>query len=186
MTETAPTTLSQSVWRRAPNRLVVALLGLLALIGAACGAVTTEPTPTPPVTPADQPLQQMVRDVVLTLNQSVKDEDFTALFDEFHIRSQVYVSPDIMQKTYQRFIDDGVDLSAVATTDAVFNGEPRRERRGLVLVISGHYPLPAGKVPFQVRYWYRDNGWGLHAVLVRAPGSSDIPLPPDREPEFTR
>ena len=62
----------------------------------------------------------------------------------------------------------------------------RRERRGLVLVLSGHYPLPAGKVPFQVRYWYRDNGWGLHAVLVRAPGSSDIPLPPEREPEFTR
>jgi hypothetical protein len=159
---------------------------LLALVVAACGAVTVEPTPTPPVAPVGQDLQGMVRDVVLVLDQSVKDEDFTTLYDMFHLRSQVNVSSNIMQTTYQRFIDDEIDLSAVATTDAVFNGEPRRERRGLVLVISGHYPLPAGKVPFQVRYWYRDNGWGLHAVLVRAPGSKDIQLPPDREPEFTR
>ena len=104
----------------------------------------------------------------------------------YHLRSQLNISPEIMDKIYDRFIDDEIDLSEVATVDPVFNGEPRREKRGMILVLTGHYPLSASDVPFEIRYWFREDGWGLHAVLVRAPGAAPIPLPPDRETEFTR
>ena len=148
-------------------RFVMGLfLGLLAVVGTACGSGEKVPTPRP--TPSEQELQALTRTVVTAFAEAVKKEDFTEFFKLYPIGSTANIGPGMLKTSYQHFIDDKIDVSGAASVDAVYDGPPTSESL-VILMVEGHYPLPAGKVPFMIRFRYEDERWQLHKFHIRVP-----------------
>ena len=78
---------SQSVGASLRGVFVIGLfLGLLAVVGTACGNGKQVPTPGP--TPSDQELQALTRTVVTAFAEAVKEEDFTKFFELYPVASR--------------------------------------------------------------------------------------------------
>lgn len=149
-------------------RFVLGLvLGLTVSAGTACGNPKVVPTPGP--TPSDQELQELTRTVMVGFSKAIQAEDFTDFYEMYPINSRSIISVSSLQRAYQHFIDGDVEIGAVATVEAVFDGPLTRELSDKVLVVEGHYPLSSGDLGFKIRYIYADEKWHLHKFHAIVP-----------------
>ena len=117
--------------------------------------------------PATPELQALTRDVMLGLDKAAKDEDFTELFETLPAASQALFSAGMLQQAHQKLIDDKVDVSDVATVDAIFNGPPDMKEYGAKMYVNGYYPVAAGDLRFKPQFIHTDDIWRLHRFFAK-------------------
>lgn len=123
--------------------------------------------------PNDEDLTKMIRDTLLEFNRTVKLGDFTEFHKNMSLAFRLEIHLIQLQAAYQRFIDNEIDIGAVADLEPIFEKLPYFERnnRSLndVVVVSGYFPTQPFPVPFVIRYRYEHPNWMLYKFLVGFP-----------------
>ena len=143
------------------------LFALLVVAGTACGGGPAFPSPGP--TPDEPELETMTHLVMTGFAEAVQEEDFTEFYEMYAIGSRMTISPSSLKRAYQHFIDNDIDLRAVATVDPVFDGPPTRESSNRVILVQGHFPLPSMNLGFKIRYQFVEGQWHLHKFQAIVP-----------------
>ncbi|HEX8281561.1 MAG TPA: hypothetical protein VF551_09295, partial [Chthoniobacterales bacterium] len=95
---------------------------------------------------------------------------------------QEQITPAKLQEIFATFIEQQLDLSAVATVNPVFAPAPKLDSDGL-LVLEGTYPTSPSKVLFRLKYVYEKPAWKLLGIKldVKPAGAEEVKLPSETE-----
>ncbi len=145
--------------------------------------------PTERIPPDAKQSKELVRTALLGLNDAVHTNNFQPLFDDLslHWQDQIVPPPEKvmpgrqrppltekerelgasrLQHAFRNFVDQKIDLSGVKDMEPVFDGPAWVNTDG-ELIISGHYPLPAYRVIFALKFFYELPNWRLLGLDVR-------------------
>lgn len=131
--------------------------------------------------PSIQGLENLVRDTVLEFNQAAKSGDLTEFYEETSTALKIQVAQVQIELAYERFINEPIDLSVIASMDPVFDTLPmidRDRRAGDVFVISGYFPMEPAPLPFVLRYHSSsvDKRWRLYKFLIQYPTTDELTM----------
>ena len=115
--------------------------------------------------PADEEARALVRQTLLDFNRAVQDRDFTAFHGGIAELWKKEISPQGLQKVFQSFLDNRVDLGGIADLVPVLEGSPREDERGR-LVVAGHYATMPSRVSFRLEYASERGAWKLAGIQV--------------------
>lgn len=117
--------------------------------------------------PSQPELAALSRDALLKLNDAIKRRDFRELFNSLSEkwRNQIGLSLRRLERTYQPFIDAGVTLDGVTSTEPFFTQPPQINSKGL-LVLTGYFPTQPYRVNFSLEFTYEMPNWRLFGLDV--------------------
>jgi hypothetical protein len=117
---------------------------------------------------------------MLKLNEAIKTKDFNDFYQSVSEtwRNDIGLSIKRMERTYQPFIDIGVNLDAVEKADPVFTDPPQINSSGYLMLI-GYFPAQVHRITFKLEFTYEMPEWklfGIDVALVRdVPASQASP-----------
>ena len=131
--------------------------------------------------PSTQELENLVRDTVLEFDRAATSGDLTEFYEETSTALKIHVSQIQIELAYERFVNEPIDLSVVASMDPIFDGLPmidRDRRAGDVFVISGYFPMEPSPLPFVLRYHSSsvDKRWRLYKFLIQYPTTDELTM----------
>lgn len=139
--------------------------------------------------PDEAAVKALVLDTLLRFNTAVHDKSFVEFFQKCSLAwqdqlvtgevlpgpprtarkalsdVQVEIGSSKLQRAFQPFIDQGIDLSAIKTLDPKFDAPARVTTDGL-LVVSGEYPSKPYRVIFSLKYMYELPKWKVFGLDV--------------------
>jgi len=130
---------------------------IYAIHNSPAGLQSQDSAPSLP-TSADQAAltKQSMRDFAAGIN-SKNMESFRETISQFWKKQ---VTTEELNKAFATFMDQNIDLTVLEPLEPVFDGEPRIDEDGL-LVITGNYPTEPSQVAFDHRYLYEGSAWKL-------------------------
>jgi hypothetical protein len=135
---------------------------VLSFTGAVAGG-SAEPAKKP--MPEDDELKAMVSTTLADFGAAVRAENFESFYESTARLWQSQTSAEELQKTFQPFLDQQVDLAEVEGIDPVFDNPPTIDEDG-VLLLTGYFPTESARVEFEVSYVYEHPDWKLIGLAV--------------------
>ncbi|MGZ4966900.1 MAG: hypothetical protein ACXV97_06975 [Chthoniobacterales bacterium] len=124
-------------------------------------AGTTE-APLPP----ENEIRALVKDSLGNFNQAVEGKDFTEFYGQIAAVWQKQTTPAKLQKLFQSFIDQEVDLAPALKLKAAFDPAPALTEDGIIIV-SGSLPSEPSQVKFELGYIFESPAWKLVKINVK-------------------
>jgi hypothetical protein len=119
--------------------------------------------------PTEQEIRRLVRANLLRFNQAIASQSFDAFYDSVSAKWQEALTKGQLQREFQPFIDNKIDLSAADKTEPVLDPPPVINSEGL-LVVSGQFPMPSYRAVFNMKFYYELPEWklfGLDVAIVK-------------------
>jgi hypothetical protein len=116
--------------------------------------------------PSEETLRRMTKEALLDFNQAIKAKDFKPFHDKIAALWKREVTPEGLQKTFQKFIDLQVDIGGIQDVNPVFDKPPALDDNGS-LAVSGYYPTKPLQVTFNLDYTYEHPAWKLIGIRVK-------------------
>jgi hypothetical protein len=119
--------------------------------------------------PTEEELRGLITGVFLKFQQGVDVGDFREFHDSLAPAFRINASLLLLQEAYQHFIDDRVDISAVADVEAVFDRPARLSttRFGDRVSVSGRYMIEPEPVTFKLQFLYYHPEWKLNTHTIK-------------------
>lgn len=115
--------------------------------------------------PDEQAVKQLVRETLGLFNTAVTGKSFTEFYGNVSTAWQSQLTERQLERAFQPFIDQGVNLSGALKLEPVLDPPPQITTEGL-LVVSGHYPSKPYHVEFALKYIYELPSWKLFGIDV--------------------
>jgi hypothetical protein len=133
--------------------------------------------------PSERQTRKIVHDAMLSFAEAIKTQSFHDFYTQASKAWQSQLTENQLQRAFQAFIDQGVNLSGVADVEPAFDAPPRVTTDGLLLV-SGHYPTKPFEVVFAFKFVYELPEWKLFGVdvFLRKAASADATPAPGATP----
>ncbi len=115
--------------------------------------------------PDEKTTALLVRDNLLQFNNAIRTRSFTDFYNFVAVAWQAQLTEKQLQRAFQGFIDQNVDISTIKDLEPVFDNPPMISSDGLLLV-SGHYPTKPYVVTFSLKFIYELPDWKLFGLDV--------------------
>ena len=127
--------------------------------------------------PASKELQLLAKNTMLDFDKAVREKSFVEFYNNmWTFRSSISLWK--FQATFEKFIQNNIDLSSTNVVAPTFIDEPSLERSpsGTLLVTNGIFDTENGSIPFTFRYLYDHPNWKLININVGFPGDPTFNL----------
>jgi hypothetical protein len=115
--------------------------------------------------PPENEIRQLVRDNLLRFNEAIASRSFDAFYDSVATHWQDQLTKGQLQRAFQPFIDQKINLGGVANATPIFDEAPAISSEGL-LVVTGHYENKPYRIQFAMRFYYELPTWKLFGLDV--------------------
>jgi hypothetical protein len=115
--------------------------------------------------PPEPEIRQLVRQNLLSFNEAIASKSFDAFYDSVSTKWQDQLTKGQLQRAFQPFIDQKIDIGSVAQVEPVFDTPPAINSEGL-LVVSGHFATKPYQTVFTMRFYYELPTWKLFGLDV--------------------
>ena len=115
--------------------------------------------------PSDKELRGLALDSLLAFNKAIQTKTFESFYGRIANLWRKETTPEALLKVFQPFIDAKVDIAPIAKLDPAFDGTPKINDDGF-LVLKGSYPTKPSKVSFALKYFFEDDAWKLVGINV--------------------
>lgn len=129
-----------------------------------CSVALVSQAATPKVPPTAE-LKTLARDSLLQFNDAIQAKDFTGFHKKISALWQSQITPEQLLEVFHSFIDQHVNIAAIATVEPVFEPAPKIDGDG-VLVVEGRYETPPKNVDFRLKYVQEKDAWKLIGVRL--------------------
>lgn len=135
-----------------------------------------------PKVPSQKDLTTLTRESLLAFNKAVQAKEFTGFHKYISELWQEQITPEKLKSIFQTFIDQGLDLSAIAQAEPTFEPAPSIDADD-VLIVEGHYPLAPDEAHFRLKYVNEKSRWKLIGIKldVKPAGAADAKAPSVKE-----
>ncbi len=108
----------------------------------------------------------LTRETFEKFAEALKEKSFTDFYNSIALGWQSQISKADLKRTFQPFIDAGVNLNPIHDIEPLLNPPPQLDAEGL-LIVNGSYFAPPNRVIFSLKYAYEMPGWKLFGMSVR-------------------
>ncbi len=115
--------------------------------------------------PNEKALKHLVTDAMMEFNQAVQARSFAGFYSYVSNAWQAQLTEKQLQRAFQGFIDNRVDISPVRAIDPEFDAPPHLTSEG-ILVVSGKYPTQPFQVYFSLKFIYELPAWKLFGIDI--------------------
>lgn len=115
--------------------------------------------------PPENEIRQLVRENLLRFNEAISSQSFDAFYASVATHWQDQLTKGQLQRAFQPFIDQKINLGGIANANPVFDEPPAINSEGL-LVLNGHYETKPYRVQFSMRFYYELPAWKLFGLDV--------------------
>jgi len=122
--------------------------------------------------PSEKQVKALVLESLLAFNTSIQEKDFDSFYAHIAQLWRKETTAAKLQKIFQAFIDQEVDIAPIAKLEPTFDGKPAMNSDGF-LVVKGSYPTKPNKVSFEVKYVQEEMEWKLVGINVRVKESTE-------------
>jgi hypothetical protein len=130
-------------------------------------------TPGKETGPAKMPAQlteadyaKLAKDSLLEFNKSIQAKDFTSFYNSVAKFWRDQTSPAELQKAFQAFIDQKIDISPIDKLKPEWDLPPAVEK-DIYLTLTGHYDTKPSAVAYELKYQNEKGAWKLIGIDVR-------------------
>jgi len=92
--------------------------------------------------------------------------DFTSFYNAISKTRQQQTTAKDLQKTFQAFIDNKVDLSFTTTMEPTYSAVPTIDSNG-ILSVAGSFAAKDGTVSFEQKFFKENGEWMLFGFNVQ-------------------
>ncbi len=115
--------------------------------------------------PDDATIKELVQKTLARFNDAVLSNSFADFYANVSTAWQSQLTEGQLQRAFQPFVEQKVDLSGALKLEPVFDPAPQITTDGL-LVVSGYYPSKPYQVEFALKYIYELPNWKLFGIDV--------------------
>lgn len=115
--------------------------------------------------PPENEIRQLVRENLLRFNEAIASQSFDSFYDSVATHWQDQLTKGQLQRAFQPFVDQKINLGGIANANPVFDEAPAINSEGL-LVVAGHYETQPYRVQFSMRFYYELPTWKLFGLDV--------------------
>lgn len=115
--------------------------------------------------PDEATVRQLATDAMTQFNEAVREKSFAEFYTKTAHAWQSQITEQRLQRAFQGFIDQQVELRGIRDVEPVFDGPAQVSTEGLLLV-SGQYPLKPYRVVFSLKFTYELPTWRLFGIDV--------------------
>lgn len=108
---------------------------------------------------------KLAKDTLIIFNQAVQAKDFKNFYNFIAQYWQKQTTASELQKNFQAFIDEDIDISPIADKAPVWD-LPASVQKDTYLTLTGHYELKP-QVNFELKYQKEKGEWKLIGIDVR-------------------
>jgi len=140
----------------------------IALAPAAPGGPVVPPPPTEPgsrPTLTDPEMKKLAKETLAAFAKAVKSGNFTELRESTASPMKQKFTAEQLKELFQAFVDNKLDLTAVASETPVFDTKPGVKENG-DLILTGYVLLSNSRVLFKLTYIYEHPSWKLNGINV--------------------
>lgn len=120
--------------------------------------------------PSEDETRKLVKESMAQFAAALKKKSFDEFYSQVSKAWQAQLTKGQLQRAFQAFIDQQVDLGGTSDVEPVFDTRPQMTMDGL-LQVAGYYPTKPFEVKFAFKYAYELPEWklfGLDVYLRRA------------------
>jgi hypothetical protein len=120
--------------------------------------------------PSEEETRKLVKESMAQFAEALKRKSFDDFYNQVSKAWQAQLTKGQLQRAFQAFIDQQVDLGGTSDVEPIFETNPQMTMDGL-LQVSGYYPTKPFEVKFAFKYAYELPEWklfGLDVYLRRA------------------
>jgi hypothetical protein len=125
--------------------------------------------------PDDKAVRRLVRDALLEFNRAIRARSFSDFYAYVASAWQAQLTEKQLQSAFQQFIDNEVDISAIADSEPQFDAPVKTTSDG-ILTVTGHYPTRPVQILFTLKFVHEATVWKLFGIDVK----SDTALKADK------
>ena len=125
-----------------------------------------------PNVPSERELKALTRDSLLAFNRAVQAQDFTGFHKQISALWREEITPAKLKSIFQTFIEQEIDIAAVAQLEPVFDKPAAIDADG-VLILVGRYPTTPTEVEFRLQYVNEKAAWKLLGIKVEVKPTSE-------------
>jgi len=115
--------------------------------------------------PEEKEIKRMTDEALMMFHAAVKQKSFEDFYEWTSAAWQDQLTLGKLQRAFQPFIDQGIDLSGVQKEQPIFDVPPAITTEGL-LVVEGHYPTQPNEIGFVLKFIYESPRWRLFGMSV--------------------
>jgi hypothetical protein len=115
--------------------------------------------------PNERELVRMTHDIVVAFSRSLSDKSMKTLHEAISERWRREQSVESLEAAFKEFLDRGVDLTKFESLTPVFDGEPKIDEQGW-LVVNGYYETPVERLEFEQTFLPEGLGWKLGGLSI--------------------
>ena len=115
--------------------------------------------------PDQDATRRLVRDALLEFNRAIRARSFTDFYAFVSSAWQAQLTEKQLQKAFQGFIDNHVDISGIADLTPQFDFPPWLTSEGL-LMVRGRYATQPFQVYFELKFIYELPSWKLFGIRI--------------------
>ncbi len=123
--------------------------------------------------PTEAASRKLAQESLLLFNDAITRKSFSDFYTQVSSVWQSQLTEGQLQRSFQPFIDAGVNLAEVAGMEAIFDTPPEVDTQG-ILHLAGHYDLKTQRAAFVLRYIFEFPFWKLFGLSVEM---SDLAQP---------
>ena len=116
--------------------------------------------------PNEAAIKALTRETMARFNEAIQQQSFTGFYQRVSRSWQKQLTEGQLQRAFQPFIDNKIDLSQVQELEPVFTEPPHITTEGLLLV-TGTYATTPYKTVFMLKYIYELPRWQLFGIDIR-------------------
>jgi len=124
-----------------------------------------------PTLPSKAEVERMVAESLLGFNDAVRSKNFVPFYGKLSELWKKQTTPERLQKTFQEFVDKGIDIGPIKNLTPHVSPSPALNDRG-VLQVAGRYPTQPSQVRFELEYAQERGHWKLFGISVEVGGET--------------
>lgn len=141
----------------------VAAIGVIMLVLTTYGSLWAAVAPN---LPSDDRMKQLVNATMRDFMHAVNTQDFTDFYESIAALWKVQTTKEAFAAGFKSFIGQQFDVAALQDASPTFSPAPKITD-GIVLNMTGSYPLPASMFMFRLRYVYEYPAWKLIGINIQ-------------------
>ena len=115
--------------------------------------------------PEEKEIKRMTDEALMMFNAAVKQKSFKDFYEWTSLAWQEQLTLGKLERAFQPFIDQEIDLSGVQKEQPTFDTPPVINTEGL-LIVKGYYPTKPNAIGFQLAFIYESPRWRVFGMSV--------------------